>query len=289
MSAIETIRDRALAGVREREQRDSFARVKQLAEAAPAPKDGYRALRCGPGAVSIMAEIKRSSPGTGPLAPIEDPAQLAAEYEAGGARAISCLTAAYRYGGALSDLDAVSQAVSIPVLRKDIILTPYQIHEARAHGADMILLIVSFLSDDQLRGFVERTTSLGMTPVVEAHSRLEALRAIDSGARVIGINARDLLSNHIDRDNFSQVVDVLPADVVAVAESGVRDPRDVFEYASAGADCVLIGEALVTSKTPRTLVGEMVSAAQHPAILDDRKERVKRTVHQRHSDGFHLR
>ena len=187
---------------------------------------------------------------------------------------VSVLTEELRFGGSLDDLREVRNAIDIPVLRKDFIVTPYQVHEARAYGADAVLLIVAALPQPALVSLVERAESLGMTPLVEAHSRLEVFRALDAGARVIGVNARNLKDLTVDRHVVEEVIDAIPGNVVAVAESGVRSARDVLEYALAGADSVLVGEALVTSDDPLHQVSDMVSAGAHPALWTDRKKRV---------------
>ena len=240
----------------------------------PEAKDALGALRGRDGAVKIISEVKRSSPSKGALAAIPDPAALASTYEAGGASVISVLTEQRRFNGSLADLDAVRAAVDIPILRKDFIVTPYQSHEARAHGADLVLLIVAALEQNVLVSLLERTRSLGMEALVETHSRLEALRAMEAGASIIGVNARNLKTLEVDRSTVEQVIDVIPQDVVAVAESGVANAHDVFEYAKWGADAVLVGEALVTSGDPRASIQDMVSAGQHPALRTDRKARV---------------
>ena len=222
--------------------------------------------------------MKRSSPSKGELAAIPDPASLASTYERGGASVVSVLTEGRCFGGSLADLDAVRAAVDIPVLRKDFIVTPYQIHEARAHGADLVLLIVAALEQPALVSLLERVRSLGMEALVETHSRLEVLRALEAGASVIGVNARDLTTLEVDRHTIEQVIDVIPEDVVAVAESGVSNAHDVFEYAKWGADAVLVGEALVTSGNPLESIRDMVSAGAHPALLTDRKARVRQAL-----------
>ena len=266
--------DEILAGVREdlaaREAAVSLDELKERASHQPCARAVKAALRAP--SVGIIAEVKRSSPSKGELATIENPAALAAEYEAGGATVISVLTEQRRFGGSLADLDAVRSAVDIPVLRKDFIVTPYQIWEARAHGADMVLLIVAALEQSVLTSLIERVHSLGMTALVEAHDRVEALRAVNAGAHVVGINARNLKTLQVDRSTFEGVVEVLDDDVVKVAESGVRGPRDVIDYARAGADAVLVGEALVTNGDPRQAVAEMVAAANHPALPQRRKQ-----------------
>ena len=273
-----SVLDDIIVGVRqdlkEREDRVPLARIKEMETQVPEAKDALGALRNRDGAVKIISEVKRSSPSKGALAAIPDPAALASTYEAGGASVISVLTEQRRFNGSLADLDAVRAAVDIPILRKDFIVTPYQIHEARAHGADLVLLIVAALEQNVLVSLLERIRSLGMEALVETHSRLEALRAMEAGASIIGVNARNLKTLEVDRSTVEQVIDVIPQDVVAVAESGVANAHDVFEYAKWGADAVLVGEALVTSGDPRASIQDMVSAGQHPALRTDRKARV---------------
>ena len=278
MSVLEGIIAGVMEDLRVREAAVPMEEVKELALRAPDAKDAVSALRGSDGAVTIISEVKRSSPSKGELAAIPDPASLASTYERGGASVVSVLTEGRRFGGSLADLDAVRAAVDIPVLRKDFIVTPYQIHEARAHGADLVLLIVAALEQPALVSLLERVRSLGMEALVEAHSRLEVLRALEAGASVIGVNARDLTTLEVDRHTIEQVIDVIPEDVVAVAESGVSNAHDVFEYAKWGADAVLVGEALVTSGNPLESIRDMVSAGAHPALLTDRKARVRQAL-----------
>jgi indole-3-glycerol phosphate synthase len=259
--------DDIVSGVREdvaaRQAQTSLDVVKAAAQAAPAALNAYAALRA-PG-VAVIAEVKRRSPSAGDLAEIASAADLAAEYEQGGARVISVLTEQRRFGGSLSDLDSVRASVSIPVLRKDFVVSSYQVHEARAHGADIVLLIVAALEQNALIGLRERIESLGMTALIEVHDEDEASRALDAGARVIGVNARSLKTLTVDRTIFERIAPGLPSDVVKVAESGVRDAHDLINYASAGADAVLVGEGLVTSGNPRQAVADLVTAGSHPA------------------------
>ena len=274
MSVLDDIIAGVLDDLKEREDRVPLSRVKEMEQAVPEAKDALGVLRNRDGAVKIISEVKRSSPSKGALADIPDPAALASMYEAGGASVVSVLTEQRRFHGSLADLDAVRAAVDIPILRKDFIVTPYQIHEARARGADLVLLIVAALEQNALVSLLERTRSLGMEALVETHSRLEALRALDAGASIIGVNARNLKTLEVDRSTVEQVIDVIPQDVVAVAESGVAQAHDVFEYAKWGADAVLVGEALVTSGDPLSSIRDMVSAGQHPALRTDRRARV---------------
>ena len=266
-AASGNVLDEILAGVREdvelRQQRIPLERVRHLAAAAPPPLDAYAALR-RPG-VGVIAEVKRSSPSKGLLADIPDPADLAGHYAAGGARCISVLTEGRWFGGSLDDLAAVRAAVDVPVLRKDFVVSSYQVHEARAHGADLVLLIVVALEQNVLVGLLERIESLGMTALVEVHDEEEADRALEAGARVIGVNARNLRTLEVDRSVFERIAPGLPNRVVKIAESGVRGPLDLIRYASAGADAVLVGEGLVTQKSPREAVAELVNAGNHPA------------------------
>ncbi len=263
MSVLESILEGVRADLAEREARVGLAELKaRCARTAPAI-DVLHALR-EPG-VGVIAEVKRSSPSKGALADIPDPGVLAAIYESGGARAISVLTEGRRFGGSLADLDAVRKAVDIPVLRKDFILSPYQVHEARAHGADLVLLIVAALEQNVLHGLLDRIESLGMTALVEVHTEAEADRALNAGAKVIGVNARDLKTLTVDRDVFARIAPGLPSEIVKIAESGVRGPADLLAYAGAGADAVLVGEGLVTSNDPRGAVADLVTAGSHPS------------------------
>lgn len=222
-----------------------LAEVEAAALARPPAIDALAALAPGD-RVKVIAEIKRSSPSRGSLATIDDPAALARTYELGGASAISVLTEGRKFGGSLADLESVRAAVSLPVLRKDFIATPYQVYEARAAGADLVLLIVAALDDATLAELYALITELGMTALVETHSAEELDRAARLGARLIGVNARDLTTFELDRDLFGRLADRFPAGAIRVAESAVLSAADVAHYRAAGADVVLVGEALVT-------------------------------------------
>lgn len=267
-----TVLDDILAGVRAdvagRMEQVPLDRLKERAEQAPPARNGIAALRQDE--VTVIAEVKRSSPSRGALAPIEDPAALARQYEAGGAHAISVLTEGRRFGGSLEDLVAVRQAVDLPVLRKDFIVSSYQLWEARAAGADLVLLIVAALPQDALVSLHERALSIGLTPLVEVHDVDEVPRALDAGAGIIGVNVRDLRTLTVDREHFARVAPYIPEHVVRVAESGVRGPHDLIAYAQAGADAVLVGESLVTGGDPRQAVHDLVTAGAHPAIKHGR-------------------
>jgi len=268
-----TVLDEILLGVRadlaERQAAVPLDELKERAGALPSAHDGVRALRRDD-VVTVIAEVKRRSPSKGDLASISDPAALAQDYEAGGAAVVSVLTEQRRFGGTLADLDAVRAAVDIPLLRKDFILSSYQLWEARAHGADLVLLIVAALEQAALVSLVERADSIGLTPLVECHDAGEVARAVDAGARIVGINARDLRTLEVDRTVFARLAPMVPDSVVRVAESGVRGPHDLIEYARAGADAVLVGESLVTGGDPRAAVVELVTAGSHPALRHGR-------------------
>ncbi|WP_165989857.1 indole-3-glycerol phosphate synthase TrpC [Streptomyces sp. YIM 98790] len=268
MSVLDEIIDGVRADLAERQERVGLDDLKAAAARAPQAKDGLAALK-GDG-VQVICEVKRSSPSKGALAAIADPAGLAADYAAGGAAAISVLTEQRRFGGSLADLTAVRARVDVPVLRKDFIVTSYQLWEARAHGADLVLLIVAALEQPALVSLVERAESIGLTPLVEVHDEDEVERAVDAGAKIIGVNARDLKTLEVDRSTFTRLAPEIPAHIVKVAESGVRGPHDLIAYANEGADAVLVGESLVTQKDPKAAVADLVAAGAHPALRQGR-------------------
>ncbi|MEY2990605.1 MAG: hypothetical protein RLZZ163_1521 [Actinomycetota bacterium] len=269
MNVLEDI----VAGVREDvARRMSCVPLEQLKERSsrvPCARDPRSMLRSDQ--VCVIAEVKRESPSRGQLADISDPAALARDYEAGGAHCISVLTEERRFGGSLDDLAAVRAAVDVPILRKDFIVGSYQLWEARTYGADLVLLIVAALEQDALVSLVERARSLGLTPLVEVHDETEIFRALDAGADVIGVNARNLKTLEIDRSVFPRIAHFIPDSCIKIAESGVREPHDLIAYAEAGADAVLVGESLVTGKDPRAAVHDLVTAGSHPALRQIRK------------------
>ncbi|WP_059009187.1 indole-3-glycerol phosphate synthase TrpC [Streptomyces specialis] len=268
MSVLDEIIEGVREDLAERQARVSLDELKESAAKAPASKDGVAALKGD--SVTVICEVKRSSPSKGALAAIADPAGLAADYEAGGAAAISVLTEGRRFGGSLEDLAAVRARVDVPLLRKDFVVTSYQLWEARAYGADLVLLIVAALEQEALVSLVERAESIGLTPLVEAHDEEEVRRAVDAGAKVIGVNARNLKTLQVDRSTFARVAPEIPDHIVKVAESGVRGPHDLIAYANEGADAVLVGESLVTGRDPRAAVADLVAAGAHPALRQGR-------------------
>lgn len=259
MSVLDELVAGALEDQQTRELTVSLEDVKKAALAAPAPIDATRWLKRADG-IPVIAEIKRASPSKGHLSDIPDPAALAREYEKGGASAISVLTEGRRFLGSLDDFDKVRAAVHIPVLRKDFIVTDYQIYEARAHGADLVLLIVAALDDAQLKHLLDLAHELSMTVLVETHTREEIERACQAGAKVIGINARNLKNLKVDVNKYNELAADLPDDVIKVAESGVFGAVEVEDYARAGADAVLVGEGVATADDHERAVERLVKA-----------------------------
>ncbi len=268
MSVLNEILDGVRADLAARQQDVTLDQLKEMAGRAPSPKDAMAVLKGED--VAVIAEVKRASPSKGAMAAIADPAALAADYEAGGASVISVLTEQRRFGGSLADLAAVRAAVQVPVLRKDFVVSSYQLWEARAYGADMILLIVAALEQNALVSLVERAVSIGLVPLVEVHADEELDRALEAGAKIIGVNARDLTTLEVDRTVFARLAPQIPDGIVKIAESGIRGPHDLLAYAASGADAVLVGESLVTGKDPRSAVADLVTAGSHPALRGDR-------------------
>ena len=257
MSVLNSIIDGVRADLAEREARISLSECKKRAQdASPAlpflPVEEF----------GLICEVKRSSPSKGHLADISNPAELASQYEAGGALAISVLTEQRRFNGSLDDLDAVRAAVNIPILRKDFTVTEYQIYEARAHGADLVLLMASALDDTQLKDFYALSNDLGMTALVETHTpeEMERVRALDAG--LIGVNARNLKDLSVDTARVAPIMSEAPQGATLVAESGVESVEDIRTYVAAGAHVVLCGEALVKAGDPRASVEEFTRAGR---------------------------
>jgi len=263
VSVLESIIEGVRADLAVREAAMPFDVLKERAARTPPARDAISALRGAD--ISVIAEIKRRSPSKGDLAPIADPATLAKDYADAGARVISVLTEGRRFGGSLKDFDDVRAAVDVPLLRKDFIVSPYQVHEARMHGADIVLLIVAALEQNALISLLDRVESLGMTALVEVHNSEECDRALEAGASVVGINARDLHTLEVDREVFGRLAPGLPFETVKIAESGIRGPGDLMTHAGAGADAVLVGESLVSAPDPKAALVQLVTAGSHPA------------------------
>lgn len=254
-----SVLDDIVVGVRDdlaaRAAQVPLADVRAALTDADPPRDPMPHLRAP--STSVVAEVKRRSPSRGDLAPIPDPTALARRYAAGGAAAISVLTEGRRFGGSLADLRAVRAAVDVPLLRKDFMVSDYQVLEARAAGADLVLLIVAALDDDTLRRLHETARGLGMAVLVEVHDEAEAERAVALGADLIGVNARNLKTLGVDPGAFARLAPQLPGDRVLVAESGIAGAVDAGRYAALGARALLVGEALVRDGEPEAAVRAM--------------------------------
>ncbi len=222
----------------------------------PAPRNFAAAIR-GEG-IKLIAEIKRASPSKGMLSAIPNPADLARAYARGGASAISVLTEPNFFRGTLKDLVTVGAVVSLPLLRKDFILDPYQVYEARAWGADAVLLIVALLRPTELKELLKLTYSLGMTPLVEVHSREELERALELEVQVVGINNRNLRDFSVNLETTLTLCPLIPRTVTVVSESGIRSREEVQRLEEAGVDAVLVGERLVTSPDPAATIAELL-------------------------------
>jgi len=208
--------------------------------------------------MNVIAEVKRSSPSKGNLAPITDPAALAEKYQEAGAAVVSVLTEQRRFGGSLADLDAVRSRIEIPVLRKDFMVDEYQFLEARAHGADIVLLIVAALSKSQLKDFYDLATELGMASLIEVHTQSELESAMDISPRIVGVNSRNLKTLEVSASVFEELIPAIPSTVIRVAESGISTRADVAQAQKAGATAILVGESLVKSGDPISAMRELL-------------------------------
>lgn len=242
----------SIADALRRREAKSLQQLESEALATATPLNAAEFLSPGE-QIKILAEVKRASPSKGQMADIPDPAWLADIYATNGASAISVLTEERKFKGSLDDLIAVRAKVNVPLLRKDFIANEYQILEARAAGADIILLIVAGLPQKDLNLLKQFSEDLGLTAFIETHSEDEVKRAVDLDAKMIGVNARDLSTFETDRDLFAKLVHLIPSNVIKVAESAVRTASDVAHYRAAGADVALVGEALVTSDPAKML------------------------------------
>jgi indole-3-glycerol phosphate synthase len=250
MTFLEAIAKTRRGRVEEARAREPLEALRERALRRPPARDPLAALSALPaGHRAVIAEIKRRSPSGGALRPGLDPADLARRYEAGGALAVSVLTEPDHFGGGVADLAAVRAAVSLPLLYKDFVLDPFQLWEARAAGADLVLLIAALLGSETPR-YVEGAAEAGLTPLVEVHDGAELELALASGARLIGVNNRDLKTFRVDLGVSRDLLPRCPAGVVGVAESGLRTSEDLEDLARFGARAFLIGEALVREPDP---------------------------------------
>ena len=253
-----SVLDSIIEGVREdlAARRLPLSQIHEAMENAAKPLDAYAFL--SQSEMNVIAEVKRSSPSKGALAPITDPAALAEQYQEAGASAVSVLTERRRFAGSLEDLDAVRARVTIPVLRKDFMIDEYQFLEARAHAADIVLLIVAALSRSQLKDFYDLSCELGMASLIEVHTAQELESAMEISPRMIGINSRNLKTLDVDTRAFTDLIPQIPVEIIRVAESGISTRGDVQAAQSAGASVILVGEALVKSGDPISAMQELL-------------------------------
>jgi indole-3-glycerol phosphate synthase len=253
-----SVLDSIIEGVREdlAARRISLAALSELIDQAPGVIDAHPLLSSD--GMKVIAEVKRSSPSKGALADIGDPAGLAEKYQEARASVVSVLTERRRFGGSLEDLDAVRKKVTIPVLRKDFMVDEYQFLEARAHGADVVLLIVAALSKSQLKDFYDLSTELGMASLIEVHTAQELESAMEINPRIVGVNSRNLKTLEVDTSAFSQLIPEIPENIIRVAESGISSRSDVELAENSGATAILVGEALVKSGDPISAMHELL-------------------------------
>jgi len=253
-----SVLDSIIEGVREdlAARRLPMSQLLEALEISTPVKDCLPALLTDD--ISVIAEVKRASPSKGDLAPITDPAALAAQYEEAGAAVISVLTEQRRFGGTLADLDLVRKAVKVPVLRKDFMVDEYQFYEARAHGADVVLLIVAALSKNQLEDFFLLSKELGMRALIEVHTPSELESALEISPEIVGVNSRNLKTLDVDTSAFAQLIPQIPRSIARVAESGISSRADVEFAQEHGATAILVGEALVRSRNPNVAMAQLL-------------------------------
>ena len=246
-----SILDSIIEGVREdlARRRKPLSQIHEQMSQAPSALDAHAALLGEQ--MKVIAEVKRSSPSKGELSTIADPASLAEQYQEAGASVISVLTEERRFKGTLADLAAVRARVTIPILRKDFMVDEYQFFEARAYGADVVLLIVAALSKSQLRDFYDVATELGMASLIEVHTADELERALEISPQIVGVNSRNLKTLEVNQEAFADLIPRIPPSLIRVAESGIASRADVEFAQNAGANAILVGEALVTSGDPK--------------------------------------
>ena len=247
-----------IEGVREdlAARRLPMGQLHEALETAPTVRDCLPFLISSE--MSVIAEVKRSSPSKGALATITDPAGLAAQYEEAGAQVVSVLTEQRRFGGSLADLDVVRKAIELPILRKDFMVDEYQFYEARAHGADVVLLIVAALSKNQLEDYYHLSTELGMRSLIEVHTNDELERALEISPEIIGVNSRNLKTLEVDARAFAELIPQIPSNIARVAESGISTREEVVFAQECGATAILVGEALVRSESPTVAINQLL-------------------------------
>lgn len=264
--AVENILRAALDDVAAREAVVSFQDVKARSRSMAPPRDARAALlRTG---CSVITELKRAVPFKGPIANLESPqamASLAAKLEEVGVHLMACQTERRRFHGSLEDMAAAREATTVPMVCRDVIVDPYQIHEARCYGADAVTLQVAVLEQARLESLLDRTESLGMVALLEVRGPQEVDRAIQAGGTVVGVNAWSVTSDELHRESFADIVPGLPESVIRIAVGGVQTSKELLKYASFGADAIMVGESVMTAQSPSAMARSLVATGQHPA------------------------
>ena len=257
---LEQIVNSTRKSVAERKARTPLADLEKVTGRQAPPRDFACALQGE--SIKLIAEIKRASPSKGVLCKDLAAAAMARIYEQSGAAAISVLTESEYFQGSFADLEEVHREVDLPVLCKDFVLDSYQIYQARAHGADAILLIVAILNQQELKTLVETARSLGMAALVEIHSKNELDKALEVSPRIIGINNRNLSDFNVDLKTTLSLKSLIPENTLVVSESGIHSRDDVLQLKRAGVDAILVGEALVTSPDPAAKIYELLGKSK---------------------------
>lgn len=267
MNILDKIINASRLDLERRQANCSLAELKIQAQRQPSARNMWAYLRRADApSIAIFGEIKRCSPTYGNIAPIPYPGELAQQYETGGAEVITCVTEPHYFRGSWKDFDEVRAAVEVPILYKDFIVTAYQVWEARAHGADLVILVASALPQATLTGLLERVHALGMEAMVEVHTREEAYRVMEAGARIISVNARSLYTLELEKERVPQVLDVIPPTYYRVVESGISSLHDALEYRRYGVNALMIGRMLIQSSNPCLTMRELTSLGSHPSL-----------------------
>lgn len=257
--------------VARRQEKVPLEHLKEICNSIPPARNPYSCFRCQ-GAVTVISEIRRKDPLRQTNISLPNPTLLAKEFVKAGSSIISVNTEPNFYGGSLKLFETLRADLDVPMMFRNFIVSSYQLLEARALGADLVLLIAPLLYRERLIGLLERSLSLGLTPVVEVHSRLDALNALEAGAKIISVSQKSLRTLSDNLDNFSHIIDIIPPEVLVIVESGIKKPSDVFTFAQEGADAVLVTTSVLDTDNPRGAISNMKAAASHPALASMRRQ-----------------
>ena len=261
MTILEQLAKEAEIRVMRDREKVSFGEMKSLAEALPKEPENRFYQAVGKPGMSFICEVKKASPSKGIIDPVFDYLQIAGEYEKAGADAVSCLTEPRYFLGSDDIFRAIRAQIKTPMIRKDFTVDPYQLYQAKVMGADGVLLICSLLNTETIARYLEICEDLGLCALVETHDGAEIASAVSAGARMIGVNNRNLKDFSVDFENAERLRDRIPADCLYVAESGVKSPEDVKLLSRIGADAVLMGEVLMRAKDKGAMLSAMREAA----------------------------